>query len=249
MKPAYESAVTVGLRPGARRYAHRPSGAVLVLVLAALVAVLLPSAAQAHDYAPPLSGHDEQINITPDGYQEGFYLEGRSYDVAGKGFNPGHPTTLFQCPTTNSVNLRIRCQPLGVVPADTSGNFTTKVYMRQTFTSEAAPYWTGFGEVGITAFVHQVDLTASVQSTGLTASVDGPGGVTPVTTPPTVTLDSGLQGTEVGGTTCFGRLGVQCSVVAAQFGPDLEPTSRAEHKICFEGAARPDTLCELQAHA
>jgi len=49
-------------------------------------------------------------------------------------------------------------------------------------------------------------------------------------------------GTEVGGTTCAGSLGVQCAVVAAQFVDPSNPLSvlgnpvrRAEHYICFGG--------------
>lgn len=119
---------------GVRRYSRRPGGAALAALLVASLGALLPNAAWANDFGP-VGVNLEQINVTPDGYQEPLHLEGRDYSVAGKNFMPTLPVEIFQCALADSDNLRRDCQPLGVAPVLPGGTFQSTVYMRQSFSS------------------------------------------------------------------------------------------------------------------
>lgn len=147
MRPCHESAVNTEATPGARSYAHRPRGALLVLVLAASLAALLPNAAQAHQFGPP-GVNGAQINITPDGYNEPFNMNGREYEVDGTGFIADDVVMIFQCPVTRQFSLLYECQLLDVTETDMSGNFTANVFMRQTFFSVLHPAWPTVGFSG-----------------------------------------------------------------------------------------------------
>lgn len=139
MKSAHDSRGDTKATPGVRIHAHRPGGAVLVMVLAALLAALLPNAAHAH-YVEGANGvGGAEIDVTPDGYDEPVYLTGRTYVVNGRSFNPNDLALVFQCPVTRTPDLHLECQLVGLAPTDASGNFRAEVHMQQTFVSVLRP--------------------------------------------------------------------------------------------------------------
>ncbi len=140
MKPAQDTAMKTKTTPGVRSYAHRPRGAVLVLVLAASLMALLPNAAYAQGFVTGATGvGGAEVNITPDGYNEPFHLNGRTYTVEGRNFLAADDALIFQCPVTRQAALTLECQPLGVGQTDSSGYFTAEVYMDDMFVSVLRP--------------------------------------------------------------------------------------------------------------